>query len=121
METSNQSDRSEDHSPKAKRMRSDPRLEYTSEKIGLSIIIDPKHKYNKPKSNTRHLPANKYMFTFTNNNYSREEIEDLLKNNRILIRPEDIHTTQLEEYRPYTRMNNISPDRTLKYRQIQQN
>ena len=86
----------EEESPVRKRKKRDPR-EHTSKKIGLSIIFEPGTKFNRPNSATRQLPRNKnYMFTFTNNEYSREEIEKLLQNNNILIDPEDIYPHENE-------------------------
>ena len=86
-------------SPDPKRKRMDPRIELSTDKLGLRFYVDPTAQFTKPKKTVYSLPTNKYKFVYTNTNYQKLEIIELLRNNRIQIKPSSIHVSaSTEEY-----------------------
>ena len=97
--TAPQTSQSPINSPERKRKRIDPRLQHSSEKLGLEIYISPQIDYTKPKNPIKNLKTDKYKFTFTNGDFDSDEITYLLKNNKIQIHPRNIHfVTSTDDY-----------------------
>ena len=90
METQDTCNSDNDHSPIRKRKKRDPRNQLTSDELGLNIYIDPSIEYNQPRTAIKKLPKTRYKFTYTNENYTKEEIKELLENSQILIQPDRI-------------------------------
>ena len=92
--------KSSDDSPLRKKKKTDPRFEHSSDKMGLQIFTNPKTQFIKPKTVTWVLPKDSYKFIYTNEEYKKEEVTELLKNAKILLHPGSIHvSTSAEDYR----------------------
>ena len=77
-------------SQERKRKLMNPRTQLTSGQLHLNVFIDPSIHYNIPKTATKKLPTNKYKFTYSNEDYDRDEIKELLQNQLIQIHPDSI-------------------------------
>lgn len=98
IQPNNNQESTKEQSPPLKRKKRDPR-ENTSTNLGIKIYIDPRISYNTPKTATRKLPINKFLFTYTTKEYGGDDLLDLLNSNRILIKPEDIQTPDIVNYK----------------------